>query len=94
MARSGLDHSPKEVPTPLTGLQLRIASTSRRITLPSKGKPLTLGKAIGEAKETLARRWLALQSNLNDVGVDATHHFGTPSSAMIQANCLASSGTQ
>lgn len=53
------------------------------VSLASKGKPLTVGKAIGRAKRNPCppNDWLAAQSDLNDLGVDATHHFGTPSSA-------------
>ena len=60
------------------------------VSLPSKGKPLTLGGAIGEAKRNPCppNDWLAAQSDLNDVGVDATHHFGTPSSATDSSQLL------
>ena len=60
------------------------------VSLASKGKPLTVGKAIGRAKRNPCppNDWLAAQSDLNNLGVDATHHFGTPSSATDSSQLL------
>ena len=59
-------------------------------SLNSKGKPVTVGEAMRKAGENPCppNDWLAAQSDLNDLGIDATHHFGTPSSAADSSHLL------
>lgn len=55
------------------------------VTMDKKMKPTTLGSAIREAGKASdpPSKWLSEQSDLNNLGIEATHRFGTPGSAGI-----------
>ena len=58
-------------------------------SLNSKGKPVTVGEAMRKAGENPCppNDWLAAQSDLNDLGIDATHHSARQVQPPTQVIC-------